>query len=168
MNKGYSLLEVIIYVAIFAFLSVGAVDFIGDAYGVMAKVSLQRKVNAEGELVMQRLLRETREAYDVRTASTTWNAHPGKLSLYTFLNPTGTATTTADFYISSGVLRLTKGTSTIDITSDDISVSNLIFRSIQSATTSRAVKIELQITGSTRATTITNNFYGTALLRGSY
>lgn len=168
MKRGTSVIELIVYGALFALVSIGAIDLIRQSYTVMAKVRLQREINTEGELSMQRMMREVRLASDIIMASSTLYASPGTLKLQTYADDGSGATTTAYFYLSSGVLTLAKATSSIALTSSHSTIDNLVFRLITASTTSKAIKIEMRLIATTSAFSIVNNFYGTAIFRGSY
>lgn len=165
---GAGLLELIIYVALLAALIIGALDLMINASTVIAKARLQRTINTEGELAMQRIIREIRGAYDVDASNSSFDTHPGTLRLRTYAGASGSATTTADIRIISGLLHLTKATTSVDLITPNVSVSNLIFRNLNPTTTPKAVKIEMTLTGTSSRFTVTSPFYGTAILRGSY
>lgn len=168
MKRGTSIIELIVYGALFALVSISAIDLIKQSYIVMTKVRLQQKINTEGELSMQRMMREVRLASDIIMASSTLNASPGALKLQTYADDGSGATTTAYMHLSSGILMLTKATSSIALTSPALTVDNLVFRLITASTTSKAIKIEMRLMATTSAFSISNNFYGTAIFRGSY
>lgn len=166
--RGVGLIELVIYVALFAMLTIGAIDLITNAYAIMAKVRLQRIINTEGELAMQRMIREIRGAYDIDSSNSIFNADPGALRLKTYTDGAGISTTTADLRITNGLLHFTKATTSIDLTSSDVSISRLMFRTINATSTPKGVKIEFTLTATSSRFTITSPFYGSASLRGSY
>ncbi len=161
------MIELIVYAALFALVSVAAVDLIADAYAIAGKVRLQRKINTQADLAMQRMIREIRAASAINEASSALNSTPGALNLTTFSDADGTSTTTADFRVIGGNLRFSKATTTIDLT-NGISIDRLLFRVIENGAISRNVRVELRLTATTSRYSITNDFYGTAILRGSY
>lgn len=167
-QRGVSIIELIIYASLLAVLTIGAVDLIISAYAVVAKARLQQTINTEGELSMQRLLREIRNAYDLDASNSVFDATPGALRVRTYAATGGNATTTADFRVTSGLLHLNKATTSIDLTSSSITIASLIFRNLNATSTPKAVKIELLLTATSPRFSITSPFYGSATLRGSY
>ncbi|MBU2263346.1 hypothetical protein KJ750_01675, partial [Patescibacteria group bacterium] len=112
------------------------------------------KINNSAEVAMERMTREIRFAYDIDGSS--------DLS-HLVLN------TDVEFYLDSGkIMIIDRGTNAVALTSDDLTVTNLIFRQINSSSVSKAVKIEMAIQGSSGNYQKTENFYNTAILRGSY
>lgn len=166
-TKGIGLLELVIYVALLAILTVGAVNAIIAAYTVMTRARLERAVNTEGELAMQRIIREIRNAYDIDTGNSIFNAHPGALRLLTYADAAGSIETTADIRVTSNLLHLNKATTSVDLTSAT-SIDSLVFRNLNPTTTPKAVRVELMLTASSSRFMIERSFYGTATLRGSY
>lgn len=162
------MIELMIYVALLAMLTIGAIDLITNAYTLMAKARLQRTINTEGELAMQRMIREIRGAYDIDLPNSIFNVHPSALRLQTYSDASGVATTTADFRIMGGLLHFTKATTSIDLTSSNASVANLVFRTINPTTTPKGIKIEFTLIATSSRFTITSPFYGSAMVRGSY
>lgn len=167
-KAGTGIIELMVYMALLSVLSIGAIDLVLQAYTTMTKARLQRTVTGEGELAMQRMTREIRNAYDIDTPYSTFDASPGALRLRTYSDAAGSATTTADFRIISDVLHMNRATTSVDLTSSNVSITNLVFRNIHSTTTPKAVRIEMTLTASSSRFSITSPFYVTATLRGSY
>lgn len=165
--RGTSIIELIIYGAILAFLSVFAINtflVISSAFG---EVRLRRQINANAELIMNRLMREIRFGKSVY-ASSTLGVSPSRLSFVTFASPMDDTEVNGDIRISGMNLLLQKGNSgDVQMNTDDVGVTNFVLRQI-ATTTSLAVKIELALEASTTKRTITETFYGTAVMRGSY
>jgi prepilin-type N-terminal cleavage/methylation domain-containing protein len=64
-NKGFTLIEVIIYVAISALILVGVVQFSWDIMGLGTKVEVQSQLTHEGRFVLERIEQEVRAAEDI-------------------------------------------------------------------------------------------------------
>lgn len=165
--RGTSIIELIIYGAILAFLSVFAINAFLAISSAFAEVRLRRQMNANAELIMGRLMREIRFGKSVY-ASSTFGVHPSRLSFVTYVSPADDAEINADIRISGMNLLLQKGSGgDVQLNTDDVGVANFILRQI-ATTTSAAVKIELELKASSTRQTVTEKFYGTAVMRGSY
>ncbi|OGZ96033.1 MAG: hypothetical protein A3I44_00045 [Candidatus Sungbacteria bacterium RIFCSPLOWO2_02_FULL_51_17] len=165
-----SLVELVVYGALLAVISVFVVNTIVMATRVISEVRAERAITTNGELIMQKIIREARQATSLN-ASSTFNVDPGDLSLTTIVSPTDYTETTADFYTdAAGDVYYKKGSAASALlNSEDVSVSTIVFRKIFTATSSEGVRVELtlQATASARYV-ISRNFFGTAILRGSY
>lgn len=165
--RGTSIIELIIYGAILAFLSVFSIDTLLLISSSFVEMRLERQVNANAELVMNRLMREIRFGKSVY-GSSTLGIHPSRLSFVTFVSSTDNTEVNGDFRVSGMNLLFQKGSgSALQLNTHDVGITNFVLRQI-TATTSTAVKIELEFEASTTKKIVREKFYGTAILRGSY
>lgn len=168
-NRGFSLAESLVYMALLVFLLVGIINAIVMLTSMYRNVRTARAIESSAISLMDRIVREVRNADSVNSAQTSWNISSGSLGLNS-TDQSGTPTTIR-FYIATSTSRAMieeNGASLGPITDGNVIVTNLIFRSY-ATTTSSAVKIEMTITSaSTSPIFISRNFYGTAVLRGSY
>ena len=154
MKKGFTLIETIIYTAIIAAIFILVVNSLSIVIKAFNQGRVAIKINNSAEVAMERMTREIRFAYDIDGSS--------DLS-HLVLN------TDVEFYLDSGkIMIIDRGANAVALTSDDLTVTNLIFRQINSSSVSKAVKIEMAIQGSSGNYQKTENFYNTAILRGSY
>jgi Tfp pilus assembly protein FimT len=157
-KTGFTLIEMLIYISIAAGILVASVNSISSLMKSFNSARVTSKINNSAEAGMERMTREIRTAYSINPASV-FDSSPGRLKLNTY--DSSGATTTIDFYLDNGVLKVIEGTGTGNpLTLNGVSVSNLIFYQIANATTSKAIKVEATING--------KNFYDTAILRNSY
>ncbi|MEK7568939.1 MAG: hypothetical protein AAB497_02400 [Patescibacteria group bacterium] len=163
---GFTLVEMIIYIAFFAILSVLAVNATIMVMKSFYTLRLNQSVNQSATVALERLSREIRNAYDVDTANSTLGSSPGRLTLKT-KDAVG-ANTTMEFYMDgASQLRLKEGG--VDkgaLVTKSVTLTNLVFRSI-SMTNSKAVKVEMTLHDSRATTTQAVKFYDTIVLRGS-
>jgi Tfp pilus assembly protein PilW len=165
--RGTSIIELIVYGAILAFLSVFAINTFLVISSALAEARLRRQVNANAELIMERLMREIRFGKSTDVASV-FGAHPSRLVFTTFASPTDDTEVAADFYVTgTGIFFQKGGFSALKLNTDDVGVTNFVLRQI-TASVSTAVKIELEIEASTTKKIVREKFYGTAVMRGSY
>ena len=163
---GYSLVEMIVYLALLTLLTIAIVNATVLMAQSYRNVKAVRSIESSAVSAMDRMEREIRNASNVNGSQTTYNSSPGSLMINT-TDASGTAATLR-FYLSSNKVMLDRnGASIGPLTSSDSIVSSLIFRSI-STSTSAAVKIELTIQSGTTTSYISKNFYDTAIMRGTY
>lgn len=163
--RGYTLIEMIIYIAILALISALVINSLAIMIGSFGEARMLSKINSSAETAMERMSREIRSAYDVDQVASVLNSHPGDLTINIQPDPLETAR----FYLESGMLKVSENGATGEpLTSSGLTVSNLIFRLITSGTVSKAVKIEMEIQGTRGNRQFSEKFYNTIILRGSY
>lgn len=167
-KKGISLIEIVVYVSLFTVISVVAVSILLSTANLFMRSRVKRTVTRQGTGAMERIIREVRLSYDVDTAASTFDVHPGSLTIRTLTSPGGSATTTRRFFIQNNALMLQEGVSPSRALTSKVRITGLIFRNIVSSTISRAIKTELIIEGGSGQFNTQEKFYGTAVLRGSY
>lgn len=166
-RRGLSLIETIVYITIFAIISVLAVNSLVMVMKSFNQGRLWSRICASAETATERMTREIRLAYDIDLGLSTLNFHPGHLFLNTY--DVSGAPTTIDFYLDNGILMVSEGGgAAVALTSSQVEVTNLVFRPISAPSTSKAIKIELEIRGTQGNYQKTERFYNTAILRGSY
>ena len=116
-----------------------------------------------GELALERMVREVRQATSITSGGSTFGSNPGALALSG--NDSGGTAHTVSFGVSNGALQITDNGTTTNLTASDVTVSNLIFRQITTSAGTSAVKIECTLT-TTKGTIMSSKFYSTVLLRG--
>lgn len=157
-------MELVVYVAVFAFLSVVVVNAILAVTSAFFTIRTERNVNTAASTAIERVTRETRLAISVNTLASTFDAHPGRLTLNT--TDVNGVSATVEFYIENGTMKVKEnGVAAGTLTPSAIAVDTFIARLITSGSV-QAVKIEFTLHDTRRGNTKT--FYNTALLRGSY
>ncbi len=159
-TKGNSLIELIVYLAIFSVLCLVIIRSLVTSMTVYGQSQGYRKIQEQGALVMERITREIRQATSV---TGTYNTSPGNITL-TGKDISGTVQTIA-FSMSSGKVWVSlNGGALSPLTAGNIAPSSLIFRPV---TTSKrtAIKVELILT-TTSGASITAPFQTTVFLRG--
>lgn len=164
--RGYSLVELIIYMALMTVLLAGVVQSTLLLTQGYRNVKAVRNIENSAIYSMDRMVREIRNAKSVDGSQTTYNSAAGSLKLNT-TDDVGTAQTVR-FYLSGGKLMLQRNGADIGpLSVSSANVSSLIFRLI-STSTSQAIKIELTVESGTSTAYFTKNFYETATIRGTY
>ena len=163
-ERGYTLLEIVVYIAIFVFISVSTVQTLILINHSLNQVRAVRALNAAAGIAMERMVRTIRDAASVDTGSSVFGSSPGTLVFIGSESP-GIIYTVS---VSGGGLKLNSGGTDLILTPPGVIVTNLVFRNIVASTTSQAVKIEMTIAASSGGATTTENLYDTVILRNSY
>ncbi len=166
-TKGFTLVETIVYLALFVVLLVGIINSVLILTSSYRNVRVARSIESSAINTMDRIIREVRNAESIDYSQSNFGINPSALSLNTVdeLGNTGTVR----FYVQGNRVFLQEnGVLSGPLTNANVTVSSLIFRNIVS-TSSTAVKIEMSISStSTNSVFITRDFQGTAVIRGSY
>lgn len=169
-RKGFSLVEMLIYAAILAVVSIFIVNSILMITKSFNNYRAWRNVNAAGEAAMERMAREIKLADSINAGTSVFDSNPGRLSLNTIDPDTETATT-IEFYASGNILMVKEGVqSGVVLTPSGVELTNIIFRevAVSTNTKSKAIRIEMEIRSGTGSYQKTARFYDTAILRRSY
>jgi len=162
--SGYSIVEIIVYLAIFSILSVLVINSFIRVLSSFNNTAVNRKLLESGTVAMERMTREIRQAQSIDASSTL--ADPFLVlktsSGYVCFNKT----VGGNLDFSSGATT-SCGTIQGDLLDDHVFLTRMIFRPI-TTTESRAVKIEMTLEYREGDVTRSENFYDTVVLRGSY
>ena len=164
---GYGFIEAIIYVAALAMMFTLVVNSMLITISAFSQAKVSSRINVSAGTAMERMVFEIKRAYDLDPTSV-FDVSTGKLVLNT-TDSLG-ADTTIKFEVGEeGQLTITEGVGAPQaLTLPGVIISNLIFREIQTVSVSKAVKIELEITGSIKDFSRTDKFYNSVILKGSY
>ncbi|MFA5932167.1 MAG: hypothetical protein WC793_02210 [Candidatus Paceibacterota bacterium] len=158
-KSGYSVVELIFYIAIFSVVSIVVIDAMIVMARSLKETSLQNEFIQNGT-IMERVSREIRASYAIGSIG------PTDLVLNTKDN--SGANKTVEFLLSGSNLQLLEnGTLTGNLNAPSISISNLIFTQITTAK-GKAVKVSFSIQSSNDLSGRIQNFYDTVVLRGYY
>ncbi len=165
-NTGFTLVEMIIYIAFFALLSSLAVNATLVVMRSFYSLRLTQSINESATTALERMSREIRNAYDYDITQSLFSVNPGQLTLKT--KDAMGANTTVRFYLSSGnqLILNQAGADQGSLVTKNVTLTKLIFRPI-TTTNSKAIKIEATFQDTRELTTQTVNFYDTIVLRGS-
>jgi type II secretory pathway pseudopilin PulG len=167
-ESGYSLVEVILYMTLFAMLST---VLIGSLFGMSRSYKSARVTNDlldSSQVSIERMTREIRGAVSLDMTSSVFTSDPGVLKLNT--TDSGGTPKTVQFNISgANTLELTDSTDGTprDLTGENVAVTSLVFRNI-TTTAGSAVRIEMTLESTRAPGGKTLSLTDTAALRGSY
>jgi type II secretory pathway pseudopilin PulG len=166
-KKGFSLIEIVVYIGIFSVVSTAIIVSSMVVISSFNKTKVSRNVLESSSTIMERMTREIRSAQSVNTLTSSLSVNPGVLDLVGF-DDLSNARNVRFSVDPSGHLNISENGELIgSLVNDGVVVSSLIFRRIQNAS-SEAVKIEMTLTGSNGSWSTSKNFYNTVLLRGGY
>ncbi len=160
-TKGFTLVESLIYVFLASLLLVVLFTLLLNFMRVFITFRAERMVTHSATVAIDRLFKEIRQADEIDASNSIFATNPGYLALdQNQLNPTS-------FYLTDGVLMMQDNSgSEVSLTDQAVTATNLIFHQINT-TRSQAVRFELTLRDN-QSSPRYYNFYGTAVLRGSY
>lgn len=162
--RGFTLIEILFYAAIFAVVSVLVIDIILLMARTTKQIKAGRDLNSAAVSAMERMTREIKLADDLGILESSFGTSSGKLVLNSIDFETQASATIA-FYLDGNSLVMQENSSaSVPLTSPKVKINSLVFRQAENSAKSKAVKIELEITTGSR----TEKFYDSAILRRSY
>ncbi len=142
MRKGFTLVELLVYIAFISIIAAVFVNFAIDIIGSSQKARVRQEVQQNARFALERILQEIRAAEGINTGASTFGSHPGVLSLDSAV-PAQDPTV---FDISGGQLRVTYGASSPEtLTSPQYQVSNLVFENFSVANRTQHVRVSLTL-----------------------
>ena len=138
MRKGFTLIEMLLYLAILAVVVLALSSFIFLTYSSSIKASTISEVEQQGSQTMSIITQNIRNAASMTSPAT------GGLPASSFV---GTSYTGALLFAQSGnKLQITDGAVTTDITSNRVVVSGLSFQNLSRPSTPGVVRISFTLT----------------------
>lgn len=158
-NKGFSLVEMIVYLAIMTIITTTIVQ----SFIVVLKSNKNSFIDSvlrnSGYSVMENIIREARESKDINTCSSN------------LLGLIQSDNNIVNFSINNGIMTLSEGITTQvekgSLNSSNINITNFDCNIINT-TKSKAVKIKIDLTTQINGQDKTESFYSTIILRSSY
>lgn len=165
-KTGFTLVEMIIYVAFFAILSVLTINATIMVMRSFYTLRITQSISQSATTAMERMSREIRNAYNIDTTNSTLGTSPGRLTLLT-KDDIGTLIT-AEFYVTAGnqINMKLAGADQGSLMAKTVTVTNLVFTQITTAN-SKAVKVDMTLTDNRSGISKTVKYYDTIVLRGS-
>ena len=140
MEKGFTLIEFIIYIGIVVVFLLGAINFgLEIIYGNI-KAQAIREVQQNARFAMEKMARIIEEASAINSPV------PGNLTNSLSLEMKNPSLNPTIFNVSDNKLRITQGTKgSYELTGDRVIVTNLQFTNLSYAETPGTVRIEIKI-----------------------
>lgn len=166
-TRGFSLIEMLIYIAVLAAFSVFTVNTLITISAAWNDFRALQTLNVSMNSTLDRITRETHFASTTDAVFTTLNAHPGRLVLKKTDLDTGLVYS-EDFYLNGTRLAFKEnGGAEQFLTTSDVEVTSLIFRQYNNSNISKTIKAEIAARSS-KHPAVAKNFYLTAIMRGAY
>lgn len=164
-HRGFTLIEMLVYVAILAIMTVAVITVTLSQSQAYADFKVARNVYTSASASLERMVREIRVADNIIIGSSSLDSHPGILTL----QKTGAAgIETVQFYLVGGVLKVQENSSPEGaLTRKEVVVTNLVFKQIIS-TASEGVRIEMTLSSIQGNSSKTEQFSTFVIMRNSY
>lgn len=146
-KKGFTLIELVIYVATFAIVITLVTLFVFNLIRAQTKTRIIKEVSESAGRAMELILWEIRNAEDVYLSTSSFDSHPGQLSLLADQNtPDNEDTTYLDFYLNQDGLLCIKreGSDPEPLVPENIRVTNLVFTHL-TVNEVESIRIELSV-----------------------
>ena len=158
-SRGYTLVELLFYIAFFSILSIVVIQSLVTMTRSFKETSIQAELVQSGTII-ERISREIRQAYDISSISAT--------NLGLASTDSAGANKTVEFLLSGTSLQLLENSVlTGNLNTPTIVVTDLSFTQITTLK-GKAVKIALSFRSSNDALNRVQTFYDTVVLRNGY
>ena len=158
-NKGYTIIELLFYIAFFAVLALAVIDGMITMTRAFKETTIQSEL-LQGGNIMERISREIRQAYGISSITAT--------DLVLNTKDASGANKTVEFTFSGTNVQLLENSILIgNLNTPNISVNAMTFTAINT-NKGKAVKVFLTTKSNNDKLNRTNNFYNTIVLRGDY
>lgn len=151
MKKGFTLIELIVYVAVLGMVLASLLTFLLWAVKSQTKANAMRQVLAAGQRVLEVISREAAGATSVYTPTSVFGVSPGQVSLQTgSYVPAGETSSFIDFYKCADTLCMKRESQNpLAITSDKVSVTSLIFSHVVTGQNRSSLQITITLAAKT-------------------
>ena len=166
-QKGFSLIETVVYVALVAVFSVGVIQVLLSETNAWGRARTERNLNDTAMLVVERLSHEIRLAKSVTIGESSLGTHPGMLTLQTFSGASSNDPSSITIFLDGTDLKMRRDSgSAVALSGNGVSITNLLFYRIASAK-SEGVRIELTAQLPWKDTVKEKKLTTAVILRGS-
>ena len=147
LPKGFTLIEMIIYVALVTTVISVIVGFAFWAIQVGSKVKINYEVTDNTRRAMETVVFEIKKSKGIYAPTAVFDASPGQISLEQIATTTpGEVVTFVDFFKCADSLCLKReGQDPVKITTAQVKIVNLSFSQLLNSTTTPSVQINLQV-----------------------
>lgn len=160
-QQGFTLVEMLVYLAIFVVMATASIAFLISLHKLVGQYEVETALYRSGSNVMEQIILAARQADEVDMVGTVEDDPDNGV-----LVVENGASTTA-FTLNSGALELTMdGVNLGDMTVDAVTVDSFTVYHYAQAE-SEFVRIRLVLTATVRGTTKSATFYGGSIIRGS-
>ena len=143
-NKGFTLVETLIYIAIISGVLAAFVSFALNISEARTKTYVAEEVQANARVALETIVQKIRSAAGLNIGTSVFNTDPGVLSL--MMNNSSLNPTVINLSSTDGSLQIKEGSdSPVAVTSNRVKITNLVFRNFTSVGARANVGIELTV-----------------------
>ena len=166
-NKGFSIMEIIIYFTLLSVISILVINNIISLFKNYNIAKSNQEIEYNAINIIDKITRDVRDARNVNISDSSFSVADGSVSLNIASSTNEISSTTVKFYLNNNKLKYMKdGVDVGNISTNSVNVSNFKIFYINSSST-EAIKLELTLDTTPRLSTslISKNFYTTIQLR---
>lgn len=164
-QSGYSLIELLVYVALFAVVLIIFVQGAIELLNTYAQYSANRIVRNTSLELFERVGHELRDAQTINVSSSVFTTHPGTLA---YITNEDEMNMNSSIILDNGSLLLYEESNLVGpLTPEEIEVSDFVLYHLNN-TSSEMVVIEVTLSTTKRNVTVEKSYRDAFVLRGSY
>lgn len=164
-HRGFTLIETIVYIAIFVTVSIASVSLLFSLQELTTQYRVKQALLVSGSAVLERTLLEVREAWSVVESESILASTTAAVLTLEIAAVSGT--TTAQIEWVGDVVQLVLPTGTQQLQRDDVRVDAVTFSAYE-ANGVEFVRVQLTVSATQRGYTESLTLQGGAIIRGSY
>jgi hypothetical protein len=166
-RRGQSLVELVVYTGLVVVISAVVTTMLVAMQRAIAQTVVSRRIHAAASVVLERIVRDARVAYDINELASTLGTHPGRVTL--LVRGSGGGPDVAYEFTGTGSTIEVRRDGVLQgaLVPDNVDATNLVFRQIATPV-STALRIELTLHAEQGHASGTERFYTTAVLRDVY
>lgn len=139
-RKGFTLMEVVIYLGILSMIMVGFISFFLSINSSRNKNFVMHEVQANNRIALEYITQFVKASNGINTGSSTFDSDPGILSLA--MDDVAKNPTIISLDVDDGVIQVKEGASdAVAIVSGQVKVTNLVFTNLTSISTHDNVRV---------------------------
>jgi prepilin-type N-terminal cleavage/methylation domain-containing protein len=164
MKRGFTLVELIIYIAILSVVLLGIVSTMYLVFSARSKAYAVNEVEEQGALIMESMARTIRSADAINSPAIASSSSTLSVATYDLTkNPTV-------FDLNANQIRIKEGAaSAVVLNNSRLTVSNLLFTNVSRSGTAGVIKIEFTLSyanpGNAKEFNYSKTFYSSVALR---
>jgi Tfp pilus assembly protein PilE len=164
--KGFSLVEMIVYIAILTLLVGVMLASLRSVVVTYRHIKISRAIETSALTALERITREIKNGQSITLAQSVFGTASSSITIVG--KDTLETAKTSYIYLQNGVLKIREGgVEKGQLTSSTTQVTNFTLRLVDQ-TASDAIKIEMSLQAGAGDFIKNETFYSTAILRGSY
>lgn len=146
-RRGFSLIELVVYVGVITILTSAIVLFAMWTIQVAAKIKINYALTNNARRAMEIMTYEIKKSKSIYTPTSIFGASPGHLSLEQTATSSPQETTTfIDFFLcGQNLCEKKEGQNPVALTNDQVKITNLSFTQLSNSSTAPSVQISFRL-----------------------